>query len=84
MHVVTVYPGIIPTTDMGAKGLASYEPSRALALQPTGTTEELADLVHRAVMRRRPRVIYPRINTLARWFPGTTRYVMDRFAPTIR
>ena len=84
VHVVTVYPGIIPTTDMGAKGLAAYEPSRALALQPTGTTAKLAELVHHAVVRRHPRVIYPRMNALARWFPGTTRFVMDRFTPSMR
>ena len=84
VHVVTVYPGIIPSTDMGEKGLASYEHSSMLSLQPTGTTEKLADLVAAAVRRKRARVIYPRLNVFARWFPGTTRWVMDRFTPKLK
>ena len=84
VHVVTVYPGIIPSTDMGEKGLSTYEHSSLLAMQPTGTTEQLAELIHRAVRRRRARVIYPRLNVVARWFPGTTRWLMDRFTPKLR
>jgi short-subunit dehydrogenase len=84
VHVVTVYPGIIPTTEMGEKGLASYEHSSMLSLQPTGTTEKLAELIHRAVARKRARVIYPGLNVFARWFPGTTRWMMDRFTPKLR
>jgi len=84
VHVVTVYPGIIPDTDMGEHGLAAYRSSRLLALQPTGTTDELAELVYRAVERKRPRVIYPRVNVLARWFPGTTRWFLDLFTPPLR
>ena len=84
VHVVTVYPGIIPNTDMGQHGLAAYHESRMLDLQPTGTTEELARLIERAVRRHEPRVIYPRSNVVARWFPGTTRWVLDRFTPKLR
>jgi short-subunit dehydrogenase len=84
VHVVTVYPGIIPGTDMGEHGLAAYESSRLLQLQPTGTTAVLADMIHWAVERKRPRVIYPRMNVLARWFPGTTRWFMDVFTPPLR
>jgi uncharacterized protein len=84
VHVVTVYPGIIPDTDMAQKGLVAYEAGRALALQPRGTAAGLADRIVRAVERRKARVIYPRMNALARWFPGTTRWVMDRFTPPLR
>ena len=84
VHVVTVYPGIIPSTDMGEKGLATYEHSTMLGLQPTGTTDKLAELVYRAVERKHARVIYPRMNVFARWFPGTTRWMMDRFTPKLR
>lgn len=83
VHVVTVYPGIIPDTDMGELGLAAYQPSRMLALQPTGTTTKLADLVVQAVDRKKPRVIYPRMNAFARWFPGTTRWLVDTFTPPL-
>ncbi len=84
VHVVTVYPGIIPDTEMGEKGLATYAPSKLLALQPTGTASTLADLIHRAVRRRQPRVIYPRVNAFARHFPNATRWFMDRFTPPLR
>lgn len=82
VHVVTVYPGIIPT-DMGTKGLAKYEKSRMLGLQPQGNVETLSRLVVRAVQKRKPRVIYPRFNVTARMFPGVTRWVMDRFTPPL-
>lgn len=82
VHVVTVYPGIIPT-DMGTKGLAKYEKSRMLGLQPQGDVDTLARLVVRAVQKHRPRVIYPRFNATARMFPGITRWVMDRFTPPL-
>lgn len=83
VHVITVYPGIIET-DMGKAGLASYEKSWSVALQPRGTTQGLADRIVRAVERRRPRVIYPwPVNGLSRWMPPVTRWVMDRFTPRL-
>lgn len=83
VHVVTVYPGIIPT-QMGAEGLQAYESNWALSLQPQGTPEGLATRVRAAVERRRPRVIYPRFNALARWLPGTTRWIMDHLSPPLK
>ena len=83
VHVVTVYPGIIET-DMGKAGLASYHDSKLLALQPRGTTEELARLVVKAVERKHERVIYPSTNALARHFPATTRWMMDRLTPGLK
>ena len=82
VHVVTVYPGIIPT-DMGSAGLEAYQPTRLLALQPRGTTAGLAGRIRVAVDRRRPRVIYPAPNAAARWLPGPTRWLMDRFTPPL-
>lgn len=84
VHVLTVYPGIIDETDMGKRGMASYERSALLEAQPRGTASELARLVLRAVERREDRVIYPRMNALARWFPGPTRWLMDRFTPPMK
>ncbi len=83
VHVCTVYPGIIGSTEMGRKGLDSYQSSRLLALQPRGTTEELARRIRRATDRRSARVIYPTSNALARWFPTITRSLMDRFTPPL-
>ncbi len=84
VHVVTVYPGIIPGTDMGRGGLARYESTRLLSLQPTGTPEGLARAVREAIERRQRRVIYPRVNALARWLPAPTRWFMDAFTPPLR
>jgi short-subunit dehydrogenase len=83
VHVVTVYPGII-TTDLADRALARYGHSRALALQPRSTPERLAADVLRAIVRRRARVVHPRFNVLARWFPTVVRWVMDRFTPALR
>jgi short-subunit dehydrogenase len=81
--VVTVYPGIIGETEMAEKAVARYRSSRLLELQPNGTAAELARRVRAALERDHPRVIYPRANTLARWFPAPTRWLMDRFTPDL-
>lgn len=79
VHVVTVYPGPVKTA-MADAAIDRYadDPTRGL---PVGTTDALARLVVRAIERRRARVIYPRSYTLARMFPGLTRWIMDRFSP---
>ncbi len=82
VHVVTVYPGIIPT-DMGNAGKAAYKTSAALKMQPEGTTTRLAELVYKAVDKRRDRVIYPAMNKLARHMPAATRWLMDRLTPEL-
>jgi short-subunit dehydrogenase len=83
VHVVTVYPGII-MTDMGEAGYDAYEESTMLRWQPRGTTQKLAALTCRAVHKQKARVIYPRMNVLARWFPTITRWVMDRLTPPLK
>jgi hypothetical protein len=80
--VVTVYPGII-MTDMARAGLAAYESSTAMRLQPRGDAATLARRVRQAVERDRGRVVYPKMNALARYFPTLTRWTMDRFTPRL-
>ena len=82
VSVVTVYPGIIQTA-MADSGRASYVKTRAVDAQPVGTPEVLATHVMRALEKNERRVIYPRMNTLARHFPAMTRWVMDRFSPPL-
>jgi short-subunit dehydrogenase len=82
VHVVTVYPGPI-LTDMGKAGMEKYELTWGLRMQPIGRADVLARRVRRAVERRRARVIYPRAYTMTRWFPGLTRWFMDRFTPPL-
>ena len=84
IRVITVYPGIIADTDMARSALDRYHGADSLAvrLQPVGTADALASVVVRALERGKARVIWPRINTLARHFPATTRWVMDTFTPS--
>lgn len=85
VSVVTVYPGIIDETDLAKRAIATYEESRGLALQPRGSARTLARIIRKRILRSgHARIIYPRVNVLARWFPGVTRWVMDRFAPGLR
>jgi short-subunit dehydrogenase len=84
VHVVTVYPGPVKTA-METAGRAAYEDSRlASMLAPTGEASVLARLVADAVEEREPRVIYPFMNTLGRYFPAMTRLLLDRFTPKMR
>lgn len=83
VRVLTVYPGLIDT-DMATAGFAAYESSLALRAQPIGRPDVLAAHVVRAVERDRARVVYPRFNLLAPWFPNVTRWVLDRLAPAVR
>jgi short-subunit dehydrogenase len=84
VHVVTVYPGIIADTEMGAAGLEKVKSDPTVRYVPQGNAAELARRVRVAVQRRRRRVIYPASMTLARWFPGITRWVLDTFTPSMR
>ena len=50
---------------------------------PEGTPEQLAQLVLRAVEKRKPRVIYPRVLAIAYWLPWLARFFDFRFAPKL-
>lgn len=84
VHVVTVYPGIIASTAMAQAAMTKYGTSSVVNLTPRGTEEVLAKLTLSAITGRQDRVIYPRSGALARWFPATTRWLMDRFTPPLR
>jgi short-subunit dehydrogenase len=83
LRIVTVYPGIIPETDMARAALDKYhgENNFVVRIQPTGTPGGLASVVLRAMERGTARVIWPRANALARHFPAATRWVMDKLTP---
>ncbi|MFT5432136.1 MAG: short-subunit dehydrogenase [Myxococcota bacterium] len=82
VHVVTVYPGPV-ATEMAHVALETYGPEHAKTASrlPTGTPEELARLVAKAINKKEPRVVYPAVYNITRLFPGTTRWVMDRATP---
>ena len=83
VHVVTVYPGPIET-EMSKQMLAALEDGLVKRLVREASPEELARRIRLAVEKKKPRVIYPvRTSAPLRYFPGLTRYVVDRFTPGI-
>jgi short-subunit dehydrogenase len=80
VHCVTVYPGPVDTA-MARNAMVRFNNAKAATAAPSGTTEELARLVRNAIVGKHDRIIYPRSYWTARWFPGITRFVLDRFAP---
>lgn len=83
VHVVTVYPGPI-TSAMEAAGRAAYEDVASARYAPTGSAEVLAELVCKAVEKKKPRVVYPRVYGVARHFPNATRWSLDTFTPPLK
>ena len=82
VHVVTVYPGPVKTA-MADAAIARYDKDPTGAL-PTGTCEELAARVVRAIARKQARVIYPRAYVVTRLFPALARWTVDKFSPLPR
>ena len=80
VHVLTVYPGPVHTA-MGDGGAATYGNGLSVRAMPWGTTGVLARRIRAAQERRGARLIYPRFYWLARWFPGITRFLLDRATP---
>lgn len=83
VHVVTVYPGPVDT-DMGRRGYERYEPTWSARLSPLGRADELGRMVVRAVERKKPRIVYPRMYGVALWFPRIARWFAARFSPPIK
>jgi short-subunit dehydrogenase len=82
VHVVTVYPGPVHTP-MADANFAVFDP-KVKRTTPTGDARVLARLVARAVERKHARVIYPRVYSVARWFPWLARWFLDRASPPMR
>jgi short-subunit dehydrogenase len=83
VHVVTVYPGPVDTP-MARTAYSKFVATMALRLVPQGTTDVLARMIRKAVEKRRDRIIYPRSYTLARMFPGMSRWLVDRTTPAFQ
>jgi short-subunit dehydrogenase len=82
VHVLTVYPGPVHTP-MAHANFAVFDPAVA-RFTPTGDARVLAGLIARAVENKQPRLIYPRIYTLARWLPALARWLSDRMTPAMK
>jgi short-subunit dehydrogenase len=83
IHIVTVYPGPV-TSAMEAAGFDAYQDRLGLRSIPTGSPEVLARLIADAVVKKRARVVYPRVYGVARQFPNTTRWVLDTLTPPVK
>ena len=83
VHVVTVYPGPVRSA-MEDAGRSAFDATAAARYVPTGDSDVLAALVLAAVKKKRPRVIDPKSYAVARWFPGTTRWLTDRLTPQLK
>jgi short-subunit dehydrogenase len=80
VHVLTVYPGPVKTA-MGDQAAEAFGGRDRIPTVPEGSPEELARLIHRAIKGRAPRVIYPKVYAMSRWFSPLARALVDRFAP---
>jgi short-subunit dehydrogenase len=83
IHVVTVYPGPV-TSDMEAAARTAYEENAGAKYAPIGVPDELARMIAKAVEKKRPRVIYPRLYSLSRHFPNATRWAIDLLTPQLK
>lgn len=83
VKMLTVYPGPVDTP-MARSAYKALEDVQTAKTLPEGTTDVLAQLILNKVQRHRGgRIIYPRIYWVARWFPGTTRWFLDKFGPKL-
>jgi short-subunit dehydrogenase len=80
VSVLTVYPGPVHTP-MGDAGAVSYGGGAAVRWIPWGTTDVLAARIRKGVERGSARLVYPRLYWTSRWFPGITRWLLDRVTP---
>ena len=83
VHVLTVYPGPV-TTEMETAARARLEDGFLQRNIPTGTPEELAELVHGAILKETPRLVYPRVYGAARFARVTSQWLTYRLAPRTR
>lgn len=83
VHVVTVYPGPV-ATDMEIAARAAMPETWTTRILPTGTPEGLADEIHHALVRRRRRVVYPRVYAGGWWFSGVATTLVHALTPDVR
>ena len=83
VHVLTVYPGPV-RTDMESAAREKLVPNWAMKNAPTGTPEKLAQLIEKAVQRKKTRVIYPQSYASSRFFPLFSLWITRMFTPKLR
>lgn len=83
VHVLTVYPGPV-ATEMETAARARLEDGFLQRNIPTGTAEELAELIEKCLARRTPRLVYPRVYEAARYARVASQWLTNRLAPKSR
>ena len=83
VNIITVYPGPV-TSQMEATAREQFSPSWATRQVPTGTPAGLAKLVSKAILKRRARVIYPRIYSVSWYARLTSQWLTNRATPPLR
>lgn len=63
VQVITIYPGLI-STKMEKLAKTKFKNSKSL---PTGDPDILASLIHKAIIKKKPRLFYPKIYTIHRY-----------------
>lgn len=82
VHVVTVYPGPV-TSPMETKAREAFPEHWTVKNVPTGTPEGMAKLVREAIVKKKPRVFYPKVYGAARYSRVLSQWLTDTFTPPI-
>lgn len=82
VHVLTVYPGPVRTA-MERAARDKFTASKSVDALPTGTVEELADKVAKALQSRQVRLIYPGVYGITRHVRGFSQWVTNSFGPQL-
>ena len=83
VHVLTVYPEPV-YSEMEAAAREQFVDSAAVANVPTGTPEELAQLVYKTSQKRSDRLIYPRVYTLGRSARNVSQWLTNKLTPALK
>ncbi|MEZ4458606.1 MAG: SDR family NAD(P)-dependent oxidoreductase [bacterium] len=82
VHVLTVYPGPV-RSPMEEAARGAFEESWATKYIPTGDAATLAKLIHKAVLRREERIVYPASYGLTRFTRVSSQWFTDRLTPPV-
>jgi short-subunit dehydrogenase len=83
VHVLTVYPGPIDN-EAPQEAYDIYGRSGVVAMLPVGRADSLARGIHRSILRRRARLVFPRLYGVAWWAWPLARWLVAHTTPRLR
>lgn len=83
VHVLTVYPGPVESPMESAARDAFTNASSVDAL-PTGTGEELAALIDKAITKKQTRLIYPKFYAMGRYTRVFSQWITNVMTPDLK